>query len=174
MRALFGFMQIGLGIGGFVALFNGQWLVMILCWVGGFLVGWLGNHVVRVMMGVSQAGQDAMGNLPRALEQISSGNYVAAEGTSLGAVNAFRMGGDRAFLPMALTLRAVALGANGKFDQARAAVNEAEVLSRGGSQQLQEIQAEIRPLILVVQSELRTPVPDSQRLVKRFLELNDE
>lgn len=169
MRALFGLLQLGLGIGGLVALLNGQWLITVLTWLGAFLIGLLGSRLVRSATGVSQIGNDAVQNIPRAIEQLRAGNYRAAEGLSLGAVNAFRLGGDQALLPMALLIRAVALGANKKFEPAKELANDAERLSRNIPDY-----ADIRPIFLQIQRELSAPQPDSYRLVAEFLVMNDE
>jgi hypothetical protein len=173
MRTFFGFLQFVFGIGGVIALFNAQWVAMIAAWVAAGAVGWIGNRIVKGAMGVSQSGQEAMANIPRAIDQLKRGSFAAAEGTTLGAVNSFRMGGDKELLAMALVLRAVALGANEKFDLARKAADEAEALTRSTSRQFQELHDMVRPLALHVQRELRGPRPNSSRLVSEFLELND-
>lgn len=173
MRALLGFMQIGLGIGGLVALFNGQWIAMIAAWGGAFLIGFIGNRMTRSLNGVSDSAYESMQNIPQAVEQIRGGNYRAAEGLSLGAVNAFRMGGDKALLPMALLVRAVALGAGEKYEPARKAIDEAERSSRTPPVQHKELFDEFRPMILHVQQELNSARPSSRRLVSDFLAMND-
>lgn len=172
MRAVFGLLQFGLGLGGVIALFNGQFLIMIAVWVGALAVGFVGNQVVRSAMGVSQSGQEAILSVSRTIELLTQGNYSSAEGTALGAVNAFRMGGDKGLLPMALVLRAVALGANGKFDKARSAIDEADAVYRSSPPSIQEALDEIRPVMLHVQRELHMAQPNSSRLVAGFLELN--
>lgn len=173
MRAFFGLLQFALGIGGIIALFNGQFVLMIAAWIGAFAVGWFGNRIVKGAMGISQSGQEAISSIPATLELIESGRYSAAEGHARGAVNAFRMGGDRGLLPMALLLQAVALGANGKFDQARRAIDEADSLFLSSPAKIRELNEEIRPAMIHVRSELHSPQPDSTYLVTRFLELNE-
>ncbi|WP_167043554.1 hypothetical protein [Salinibacterium sp. ZJ454] len=126
--------------------------------------------------GISQSAQDSMHFIPQTVELLRRGDYNSAEGTALGAVNAFRMGGDKGLLPLALALRSVALGANGKFDSARKAVDEAEALSRTippRPPRFQDVYDDVRPMILSVQRELHRQPPDSSRLVEYFLELND-
>ena len=51
MRAFFGFLQFALGLGGIIALFNGQFVLMIAAWIGAFAVGWFGNRIVKGAMG---------------------------------------------------------------------------------------------------------------------------
>lgn len=173
MRAFLGFLQFALGLGGIIALFNGQFVAMILAWLGALGVGLIGNRVVRGVMGVSQSGQDAISSIPATLHLIEEGQYSAAEGHALGAVNAFRFGGDKALLPMALLLYAVALGANSKFDQARRAIDEADSIFLSSPAKLRELNDEIRPAIVQVKRELHSPQPDAKHLVSQFLELNE-
>lgn len=174
MRVLFGFLQVGMGVGGLIALFNGQWLWMILAWAGAFLVGFRGNRMTRSLNGVSDSAYESLANIPQAIDQIRAGNFQSAAGLSLGAVNSFRLGGDKALLPMALVVRAVALGGGGKFDQARKAADEAERLSTSQSRQHAELLAEMRPIILQVQRELSSARPDPRRLVSEFLAMNGD
>lgn len=172
MRALFGFLQFALGIGGLIALFNGQFLSMIAAWLGAFLVGWVGNRIVRGLMGVSQSGQDAIPDLRVAMRELSQEKFSSAEGSSRAAVSAFRAGGDKALLPVALLVSAVALGANAKFDLARKAIDESEHLLRTGSPRLQEANGELLPVVLQIQRELHAYQPSSPRLVAHFHEWN--
>ncbi|NUT72743.1 hypothetical protein [Pseudarthrobacter sp. C4D7] len=169
MRAFLGFLQIACGIGGVIALFNGQWLAMVGALTTAFVIGLVGVRATKAVNGISDLGFEAIGSVSQAVDLIRRGAYTQAEGVSLGAVNSLRFGGDRHFLPIALTVRAVALCANGKFDAARMAADEAEALSRNPPARSPGGYDEIRPMILAVQRELRSSTPSSGRVVLEFL-----
>lgn len=173
MRAFLGFLQIACGIGGVIALFNGQWLAMVGAWTTAFVIGLVGVRATKAVNGISDMGRESIGSVPQTIDLIRRGAYTQAEGVSLGAVNSFRIGGDRHFLPIALTVRAVALGANGKFDAARKAADEAELLSRNTPARIPGGYDEIRPVILAVQRELRSSTPSSACVVSVFLAANE-
>src|SRR4051812_3702556 len=109
MKALFGLLQLACAVGGIVALFHGQWLLLIAAWIAAGLVGLFGARAVRGVDGISESGRQALGAIPRAVELLRRGEYRAATGVTRSAVTGFRMGGDKSLLPVALTLHAVAL-----------------------------------------------------------------
>ena len=111
MKALLGLVQMGSLVAGLVALFNGRWLIVIGCAVFAGLVGLAGNRLVRGVEGISESGRDAMRAIPRAIELLRKGEYRAATGMSRSAVTSLRIGGDKALLPLALTIHAAALAA---------------------------------------------------------------
>lgn len=173
MKAFLGFVQFGLGVAGIVALINGQWLPMIGAWVAGGLVGLVGNRLVRMTEGVSQSGQDAIGDVRRTSDLLRRGAYPAAVGTTRSLVSAFRSGGDRVLLPFALTLHSVALAAVRDHVGAQRALTEATQLLRFMPAEFSGDVAEMREMHAAIQRELDWGVPDPSRLVASFLDWND-
>lgn len=173
MKAFLGFIQIGLGIVGIVALVNGQWLGMIAAWAVGFGVGYLGNRAVRATDGISQLGQDALGNVDRAIDLLRRGEFRAASGVTRSTISSFRMGGDKRLMPMALALHAVALASSQDLSGARRALQESrEYLGftpRGVSAEADEL----RQLHALIQREIESGVKDPELLVAGFLDWND-
>lgn len=156
-----------------MALFNGQWLVLIGAWLFAGLIGLAGNRLVRGVDGVSQLGQDAMRNIPGTVELLRRGQYGAANGMSRSAVTSFRMGGDKALLPIALTLHAVTLAATRDTAGAEKALTEAASLFDRMPPGLAQEVAEVREVHGFVRRELRKGVPDPSRFVEEFLAFND-
>ena len=172
MKAFLGFIQVGLGIGGLVALFNGQWLALFLCWGGGFLVGLLGSRATRAIEGVSQGGQEALGNIGAAIEQLRQGRYDSANGLVMGAVSQFRIGDDKDLLVSALTLQSVTMAAVGKPNAAHKAASEAKQRLTNLPSAMALETDDLRMILSLVDSELsRGSKPD--RIVRKFLEFND-
>lgn len=174
MKSLLGLIQIGLGIAGLVALVNGQWLTMVGCWVGGLVVGVLGNRAVRAAEGLSETGRGALQTVPEVIEALRRGERQRALGLSNSAVRDFRMGGDKPLLMLALTLQAVTFAGTGAMDKARAALSESR-------QRLGELPyaaareaGEIEKLHAILAEELSKHSPNGDRIVSRFLEYNVE
>jgi hypothetical protein len=173
VKALFGLIQMACVVGGFVALFNGQWLVLTGAWVAAGLVGLAGNRLVRGVDGVSQTGRDAMASIPRAIELLRRGEYRAATGVTRSAVSSFRMGGDKTLLPIALTVHAVALAGIRDVAGAEKAISEASRLFDAVPAALAAEATEMRQVHASVRRELQDGVPDPSRLVENFLAFND-
>ncbi|WP_395243501.1 hypothetical protein ACGGZK_15410 [Agromyces sp. MMS24-K17] len=173
MKTFLGFLQVGSGIGGLIALFNGQWGLTILAWGFALLIGYLGNRMVRAVEGVSQTGREALGGVSQSIDLLRRGEYRSALGVSRSTVSSFRMGGDKAFLPIALTIHAVALGATGDVQGARRAAQEADDGFRRLPPMLAADADEMREVLAVVRRELDRGVPDPSGLVEKFLAFND-
>jgi hypothetical protein len=173
VKALLGWMQMGLLVAGLVALFSGRWLVVLGAWALAGLVGLAGNRLVRGVEGVSSSGRDAMIALPRAIDLLRRGEYRAATGMSRSAVTDFRMGGDRNFLPIALTIHAVTLTATRDTDGASKALLEASrLLDTMPPARAAEVMG-LRQVHAHVRRELRSGVPNPSRFVDDFLAFND-
>ena len=87
MKGFLGLLQIGLGIAGLVALFNGQWLAMIGAWVVAALIGFAGSRLVRRTEGVSEAGRQwGVGDMERGVELLLKGDYTSASRETASAV----------------------------------------------------------------------------------------
>ena len=172
MKALLGWVQMGSLVAGLVALFNGRWLIVIGCWVFAGLVGLAGNRLVRGVEGISESGRDAMRAIPRAIELLRQGEYRAATGMSRSAVTSLRIGGDKALLPLALTIHAVALAATRDAAGAEKALMEASILFDAMPPSLAAEATEVRQLHALVRRELRNGVPSPSRLVEDFLALD--
>lgn len=125
MQALFGFLQLGLGVIGLIALFNGRWLVVILCWAGALFVGFIGGRIVRRVEGISEGGRLGIGNMGQAIQQLEQGNYAAANRLMVSPVTQFEFGGDNGLLPMALAIQSVTQVAVGKNEAARKTIADA-------------------------------------------------
>src|SRR5690606_29989130 len=125
MKGCLGIIQIALGIGGIIALINGEWGLMLGAWIGASVVGFLGNSYVKATEGVSQLGQDAMDQIQAALFELRQGNYAHASRLSSSAVQSIRIGRDQLLLPLALQVQATALGATQDIEGAKRAVAEA-------------------------------------------------
>lgn len=169
MKGFLGLLQIGLGIAGLVALFNGQWLAMIGAWGVAALIGFAGSRLVRRAEGVSEAGRQwGVGDMERGVELLLKGDYTSASRETASAVKTFRMGGDFGLIIMALTAHAVALAARHDLDGARTALVEAS----DRYQKLPVYQAEMAPglsqLHSTLQRELAHGVPDPSGLVSEF------
>ena len=173
MKGLFGLIQIACLVGGFVALFNGQWLVLIGAWVAAGLVGLAGNRIVRGIDGVSETGREAMASISRAIELLRRGEYRAATGVTRSAVSNFRLGGDKNLLPIALTVHAVALASTRDVVGAENAISEASRLFDKVPAALAAEASEMRQVHASVRRELQNGVPDPHRLVEDFLTFND-
>lgn len=172
MKAFLGFIQAGLGIGGLIALFNGQWLALFLCWGGGFLVGLLGSRATRAIEGVSEGGREASRNIGDAIEQLRQGRYDSANGLVMAAVSQFRIGGDKGLLVVALTLQSVTMAAVGKSSAAhKAAIEAKQRLTNLPSAMALETE-ELRMILSVVDSEISSG-SEPDRIVRKFLELTD-
>ena len=154
MKALLGLLQAGLVIGGIIAAFNGQWLLLIAGLAGAFAVGWLGNRATRAVEGISESGRDAVGALREAERLIRDGNYRSAVGSARGALNGLRMGGDKDFLPFAYSTLAVALAATGDVEGSRRALNDVDVTAANVRPELREEVDDLRRLGLDLRREL--------------------
>lgn len=173
MKGLIGLLQLACLVGGVVALFNGQWLLLIGAWLVAGLVGLAGNRLVRVVDGVSETGREAMSQILRAIELLRRGEYRAASGVTRSAVSSFRMGGDKNLLPIALTMHAVALASVNDAAGAEAAVIEAKGLTAALPPALQADAEDFREIQGLVERELRKGLPDADGLVREFLAFND-
>lgn len=173
MKSALGCLQLILWGGGIVALFNAQWIAMIACWVAAALVGFAGNQMVRLAQGVSQSGQDAIGNVNRSVTLLERGEYESAVGATRALVSGFRSGGDKQLLPLALTFHSVALGAARDVPGARRALDEAARGLRMMPREFADEVAELRHVHQTIERELDRGVPDPSRLVAEFLAWND-
>lgn len=169
MKALFGLLQIGLGVVGVIALINGKWLWMIGAWVAAGLVGLAGNRAVRSVEGISELGRDAARNLDRAVDLLRRGDYPAAAGVTRSAVRDFRIGGDKVLLPLAMTLHAVALTSVRDVPGARQATVEAADRLRHLPPALANERAVLQQTLTVLQRQLNMGVPDSAAMVAEAL-----
>jgi archaellum component FlaG (FlaF/FlaG flagellin family) len=154
MKALLGLMQLGLVIGGIIAAFNGQWLLLIAGLVGAFVVGWLGARATRAVEGISESGRNAVGMLHQAERLIRDGNYRSAVGSARGALNGLRIGGDKDILPFAHSTLAVALAGSGDVEGARRALSDADVTAANVRLELREEVDDLRTLGLDLRREL--------------------
>lgn len=169
MKPFLGLLQLALGVGGIIALFNGEWLLMIGAWVAAMLIGLAGNRAVKSSEGVSQTGQDSFPDLDHALEALEKRNYSGAEHFARSASEGFRMGGDTVLLAFSLMIRSVAQAARGETMQAQNTFNDAErlmaLMKNRGSAQFERLDS----LRFVVEVELREGARDTERLVTRVL-----
>lgn len=176
MKAFLGFLQVGLGIAGVVALFKGEWLALALCWIGAWLVGLVGNRLVGMKEGISQGGRESIAVLDEAIQLLRSGRYVAAEGHVRSAVTQFKLGGDKELLTMGLVVLAVAQGANGKFDAAKKSAAEAKSRLRNpssgfyGTREADEILA----ILTALERELRGSSPNVDPIVRALLDFEED
>lgn len=180
VKAFFGLLQMGLGVFGIIALFNGRWLVVILCWAGALLVGFIGGLIVRRVEGISEGGRQVLGNISSAIHQLEQGNYTAADGLMVSPVSQFKFGGDNGLLPMALAIQSVTQAAVGKNDAARKTI--ADALSRLTNMprvaaheeaEMREAQEGIREVLTIVESGIsRGSSPES--IVREFLAYNSQ
>lgn len=173
VRAFLGLVQIGLGIGGVIALINGQWMWMVLAWGAAGLTGFFGNLMVRATEGISEGGQAAINDIPRALELLRQGQYSSAKGVTRAAVASFRMGGDKTLLPIALTVHAVALASLREVSDSRKALDEASELFRRLPPALAADLDDMQHLLTLVRQELDLGVPDPDGLVADVITFND-
>lgn len=173
MKALLGFIQMGSIIAGVVALFSGMWLTAVGALVFAGLVGIAGDRIVRRIDGISVAGRDAMGFTHRALGELERGDYQQAVGSSRAAVRHFRMGGEKALLPFALTVHAAALAATRDVRAAEATLTEASMALNNVPLALATETRELRESQALLHMEIRNGVPDPARLVADFLEIEE-
>lgn len=173
MKTFLGVLQVGSLIAGLVALLDGKWFLAGVAAVFAFVIGYVGSHMVRHMEGVSQFGQDAFGDFSRSIESLRRGNWQSAVGTARSAVSSFRIGGDAALLPVALTLYSVALAATRDIDGARKIADDADRRFRQVPAEFASEVSEMRHVLMLVRRELDRGVPDPSRLVAEFLALND-
>ncbi len=174
MKALFGLLQIGLLAVGLIALFNARWLVVVACWVGASLIGFVGMRLVRRVDGISEGGRDFVGVLEQGMAALELGDYSAANGYVGGAVRYFKLGGDKHFLGFALTLQTVTLAAVGKNEAALEAVAEARNhmadLSGLHPQFPESVQGLLQAVSIVESGILRGNSPD--QTVREFLDFD--
>ncbi len=173
MKSLLGLIQIGLGIAGLVALVNGQWLTMVGCWVGGLVVGVLGNRAVRATEGLSETGRGALQTVPQVIEALRREERWGAR-PSNSAVRDSPHGWDKPLLMLALTLQAVTFAGTGAMEKARAALSESrERLGELPYAAAREA-GDIEKLHAILAEELSKDSPNGDRIVFRFLEYNVE
>ena len=173
MKALLGLLQAGLVIGGIVAAFNGQWLLLIVGLAGAFVVGWLGNRATRAVEGISESGRDAVRMLRDAERLINDGNYRSAVGSARGALNGLRMGGDKDLLPFAYSTLAVALATTGDIEGSRRALNDVEATTRNVRPELRDEVDDLRALGLDLRRELDRRPFSSERLLAVYSKWNE-
>jgi hypothetical protein len=173
VKTVLGLLQFGCMLGGFIALFNGQWLAMVGAWVAAGLIGLAGNRVVRAAEGISETGREAVADVSRAIELLRRGEFGAATGVTRSAVTGFRMGGDKDLLPIAMTVHAVSLASIRDVSGAEQALTEASGMLRSLPPELAAELPDMRHMHALVQRELQNGVPDPSRLVAEFLALND-
>ena len=169
MKSALGCLQFILWGGGIVALINGQWVAMIVSWVAAALVGFAGDRMVRLAEGVSQSGQNAVGDAARAIALLKHGDYASAVRSTRAFVAALRYGGDQLLLPLALTLHSVALAATGDLADARRALGEASQGLRSMPRELTDEADDLRRLHESIQRELDRGAPDPSRVVAEFI-----
>jgi len=180
VKAFFGFLQVGLGVIGLIALFNGRWLVVILCWAGALLVGFIGGRIVRRVEGISEGGRQVIGNMGQAIQQLEQGNYLAANGLMVSPVSQFKFGGDNGLLPMALAIQSVTQAAVGKNEAARKTIADARYrltnmprVPAHEEAEMRELQEQIQEVLSIVETGIsRGSSPD--RIVREFLAYNDQ
>lgn len=180
MKAFFGFLQVGLGVIGLIALLNGKWLVVILCWAGALLVGFIGGRIVRRVEGISEGGRQVIGNIGQAIQQLEQGNYAAANGLMMGAVSQFKFGGDNGLLPMALAVQSVTQAAVGKNEAARKTIADARYrltnmprVPAYEEAEMRELEEQIQEVLCIVEAGISTgSSPES--IVQEFLVYNDQ
>lgn len=173
MKAILGLLQFGLVIGGIIAAFNGQWLLLIVGVAGAFAVGWLGNRATRAIEGISESGRDAVGMIHEAERLIREGNYRSAVGSARGAVNGLRMGGDRDFLPFAYSTLGVALAATGDIEGSRRALNDVDTSAGHVRPELRDEIDDLRALGLDLRRELDRRPFDHVRVLTVYSRWND-
>lgn len=173
MKALLGLMQGGLVIGGIIAAFNDQWLLLIAGLVGAFVVGWLGDRATRAVEGISESGRDAVGKLHQAQRLIHDGNYRSAVGIARGALNGLRMGGDKDYLPFAYLTLAVALAGSGDVEGSRRALNDVDVTAANVRPELrEEVVDDLRTLGLDFRRQLDRRPFDSEQFMAVYTKWN--
>ncbi|MBC9953793.1 hypothetical protein ICM05_03885 [Leucobacter sp. cx-42] len=180
MKAFFGFLQFVLGAVGLFALFNGQWVAVLICWAGAGFVGFIGGRLVRRVEGVSEGGRQVLQSIGQAVQKLEIGDYDAANGLMASAVFQFKAGGDKGLLVLALSLQAVTKAAVGDYDAARRVIEEARYriahMPRGSGvdeAEMREMLAEVHVVLSIVETAIfRGERPE--RIVQEFLEFNSE
>ncbi|MEB4616045.1 hypothetical protein [Leucobacter sp. M11] len=155
MKALFGLAQIGLFIFGIFEAVQGRWWMLLLCWAGAALIGFIGARTLRNPNGLSQFANSGMTNMNTAGKLIDQGNYPAAGKSIRLAVRDFRTGNDYGLLAVALPMQAIIDAHLGETESALTALDHAQdelrkVHSNAGESVIQmqtylsELRAEIR------------------------------
>jgi hypothetical protein len=173
MKALLGFLQVGLVIGGIIAALNGQWVLLIVSLAGAFAIGWLGNRATRAVEGISESGRDAVAMLYAAEQHIRDGDYRAAVGSARGAVNGLRLGGDKDFLPFAYSTLGVALAATGDIEGSRRALNDVDACARNVRPDLRDDANDLCTLGHELRRELDRRPFDPDRVLKAYSRWNE-
>lgn len=169
MKPLLGMLQMACFIGAGVALFSGQWLLVAAALVSAGLVGLVGNRLTRAVDGISDTGREALAHIPQAMELLRREQYQAAMGLTSGVVTDIRLGGDKALLPPALTLHAVALASVGDARGAEKAVQEASRLTQSLPPAVAAEADGIRHIQQMVRRELALGLPDPKAMVRAVL-----
>lgn len=179
MRALLGLIQIGCAIYGIVALIGGRWLLGIGFWVAAGLVGVVGNRLTRAIYGVSETGRDVPRKVSHAMDLLERREYRIAAGVARSAVSDARLGGDKALLPITLTIHAVALACQRELSEAQQVLFRArDALTQTRNQlnspqlALFEMEEMLEQTHRLVQRAIDDGVPDPSRLAADFLALN--
>ena len=179
MKGLLGLIQLACVIGGVVAVFNGRWPLLIVGWVAAGGIGLVGSRMVKHATGISESGREVLANgtIASAIDLLRTGNYSAAMGLTRSAVQSFRMGGDKDFLPIVLTLHAVALAALRDIAGAHRALDDAvdtlQSLSPATRSAFASELAEMQQIHVLLRRELRNGVLDPRRMVEDFITLNE-
>ncbi|MGB3413906.1 MAG: hypothetical protein WBA28_04230 [Microbacteriaceae bacterium] len=176
MKGCLGIIQIGLGIGGVIALLNGAWWLLLAAFGASIIIGILGSLYVKATEGVSQIGQDAIKEVGSAIQQLRQGNLAAANNLSRSAIRSFKFGGDKMLLPLALTVHAVTLAALGEIDASKKALAESSQLLKS-MPVFAELDDKSQDFIdethRFLEKALNKGVKDPARFVEKFLEIND-
>lgn len=175
MRTFLGFAQLGLGIWGLVGLLNGSWMTTIVAWGLLLVVSIIGVRLTKFTNGgVSDMAGDAASAMYRAGEALRNSDLSAARTHSQTAINALRIGGDKDMLPMALTMRAVALGGSGRWGEAKQDMGECRTILNRMDVAKRSYISELDEVFDTVEREVRNPSPSSVRLVAAFNRLNSD
>lgn len=172
MKALVGFLQVGLIIGGIVAAFNGQWLLLLAGLACAYAVGWLGNRATRAVEGISESGSDGIVALREAGRLLDEKNYRAALGSARGAVNMLKLSGDKDFLPLAYLTLAVSLAGLGDLDSTRRALSDLDAIAPRVRPEMQEDVEELRELAVALRHELDRHPFDETRFMTVYQDWN--
>lgn len=173
MKTLVGIAQLACIIGGFVALFQGHWMWLIVGWVAAGILGYLGNQLVRAQDGISESGKQAVDTFPQIVAHLRAGNFESAAKLSRGAASGFAIGKDTELLAVARQFEAAALIASGDLNSAQTRLNQVDAairpLATARSGATPQPVAELLEVQEFMRHELSRGVPLSGTFVERFL-----